>query len=51
LILPIPATCYTFGTFLPTYLGIHRAGPGRQQLRTYSPAALIAGSVGIRLTF
>ncbi len=45
------ATYYTFGTFSPTSLVPIVQAPGATNPRSYSPAAPIAGFVGLRLTF
>jgi outer membrane receptor protein involved in Fe transport len=42
---------YTFGTFSPTSSVVIAQAPGAANPRSYSPAAPIAGTVGIRLTF
>ncbi len=42
---------YTFGTFSPTSSVVIAQAPGATNPRSYSPAAPIAGTVGIRLTF
>src|SRR6516165_4644283 len=44
-------TYYTFGTFSPTSSVPIVQAPGATNTRSYSPAAPIAGTVGIRLTF
>jgi hypothetical protein len=44
-------TYYTFGTFSPTSLVPIVQAPGAANPRSYSPAAPIAGTVGIRVTF
>jgi outer membrane receptor protein involved in Fe transport len=44
-------TYYTFGTFSPTSSVPIVQAPGAANTRSYSPAAPIAGTVGIRLTF
>jgi len=44
-------TYYTFGTFSPTSSVPIVQAPGATNPRSYSPAAPIAGTVGIRLTF
>jgi outer membrane receptor protein involved in Fe transport len=44
-------TYYTFGTFSPTSSIPIVQAPGAANPRSYSPAAPIAGTVGIRLTF
>jgi outer membrane receptor protein involved in Fe transport len=45
------AKYYTFGTFSPTSSVVIVQAPGATNPRSYSPAAPIAGTVGIRLTF
>jgi iron complex outermembrane receptor protein len=45
------AKYYTFGTFSPTSSVVIAQAPGATNPRSYSPAAPIAGTVGIRLTF
>jgi len=45
------AACYTFGTFSPTSSVPIVQGPGAANPRSYSPAAPIAATVGIRVTF
>jgi iron complex outermembrane recepter protein len=45
------ATYYTFGTFSPTALVPIIQAPGATNPRSYSPAAPIAGFVGLRVTF
>ena len=42
---------YTFGTFSPTSSVFIAQAPGATNPRSYSPAAPIAGTVGIRVTF
>lgn len=42
---------YTFGTFSPTSSVFIAQAPGAANPRSYSPAAPIAGTIGIRLTF
>jgi iron complex outermembrane recepter protein len=42
---------YTFGTFSPTASVFLAQAPGAANPRSYSPAAPIAGTVGVRLTF
>jgi outer membrane receptor protein involved in Fe transport len=42
---------YTFGTFSPTSSVFIAQAPGVANPRSYSPAAPIAGTVGIRVTF
>jgi iron complex outermembrane recepter protein len=42
---------YTFSTFSPTSSVFIAQAPGATNPRSYSPAAPIAGTVGIRLTF
>jgi outer membrane receptor protein involved in Fe transport len=42
---------YTFGTFSPTSSVFIAQAPGAANPRSYSPAAPIAGTVGVRLTF
>ena len=42
---------YTFGTFSPTSSVFIAQVPGATNPRSYSPAAPIAGTVGIRVTF
>jgi len=42
---------YTFGTFSPTSSVFIAQAPGAANPRSYSPAAPIAGTVGIRVTF
>ncbi len=42
---------YTFGTFSPTSSVFIAQAPGATNPRSYSPAAPIAGTVGVRLTF
>jgi outer membrane receptor protein involved in Fe transport len=42
---------YTFGTFSPTSSVFIAQAPGASNPRSYSPAAPIAGTVGIRVTF
>jgi outer membrane receptor protein involved in Fe transport len=44
-------TYYTFGTFSPTSSVPIVQSPGATNLRSYSPAAPIAATVGIRVTF
>jgi len=44
-------TYYTFGTFSPTSSVFIAQAPGASNPRSYSPAAPIAGTVGIRVTF
>jgi iron complex outermembrane receptor protein len=44
-------TYYTFGTFSPTSSVPIVQAPGATNPRSYSPAAPIAGTVGIRITF
>jgi len=44
-------TYYTFGTFSPTSSVPIVQAPGATNTRSYSPAAPIAGTVGIRLKF
>jgi len=44
-------TYYTFGTFSPTSSIPIVQAPGATNPRSYSPAAPIAGTVGIRITF
>ncbi|MBV8130881.1 MAG: TonB-dependent receptor [Alphaproteobacteria bacterium] len=44
-------TYYTFGTFSPTSSVPIVQAPGAANPRSYSPAAPIAGTIGIRLTF
>ena len=44
-------TYYTFGTFSPTSSIPIAQAPGATNPRSYSPAAPIAGTVGIRVTF
>jgi len=44
-------TYYTFGTFSPTSSVPIVQAPGATNTRSYSPAATIAGTVGIRVTF
>ena len=44
-------TYYTFGTFSPTSSVPIVQAPGATNPRSYSPAAPIAGTVGIRVTF
>jgi iron complex outermembrane recepter protein len=44
-------TYYTFGTFSPTSSVPIVQAPGAANPRSYSPAAPIAGTVGIRVTF
>jgi outer membrane receptor protein involved in Fe transport len=44
-------TYYTFGTFSPTSSVPIVQAPGATNTRSYSPAAPIAGTVGIRVTF
>ena len=44
-------TFYTFGTFSPTSSVFTAQAPGASNPRSYSPAAPIAGTVGIRLIF
>ena len=45
------AKYYTFGTFSPTSAVFIAQAPGATNPRSYSPAAPIAGTVGIRITF
>jgi iron complex outermembrane recepter protein len=45
------ATYYTFGTFSPTSSVPIVQVPGASNPRSYSPAAPIAGLVGVRVTF
>ena len=45
------ATYYTFGTFSPTSSVPIVQTPGASNPRSYSPAAPIAGFVGLRLSF
>jgi iron complex outermembrane recepter protein len=45
------AKYYTFGTFSPTSSVFIAQVPGATNPRSYSPAAPIAGTVGIRFTF
>jgi len=45
------AAYYTFGTFSPTSSVPIVQVPGATNPRSYSPAAPIAGTVGIRITF
>jgi len=45
------AKYYTYGTFSPTSSVFLVQAPGAANPRSYSPAAPIAGTVGIRLTF
>jgi iron complex outermembrane recepter protein len=45
------ATYYTYGTFSPTALVPILQAPGATNPRSYSPAAPIAGFVGVRVTF
>jgi iron complex outermembrane receptor protein len=45
------ARYYTFGTFSPTASVFIAQAPGAANPRSYSPAAPIAGTVGVRLTF
>jgi outer membrane receptor protein involved in Fe transport len=44
-------TYYTFGTFSPTSTVPIVQAPGATNTRSYSPAAPIAGTVGLRITF
>jgi iron complex outermembrane receptor protein len=44
-------TYYTFATFSPTSSVPIIQVPGATNTRSYSPAAPIAGTVGIRVTF
>ena len=44
-------THYTFGTFSPTSSVFIAQAPGAANPRSYSPAAPLAGTVGIRVTF
>jgi outer membrane receptor protein involved in Fe transport len=45
------ATYYTYGTFSPTALVPIVQAPGATNPRSYSPAAPIAGFVGVEVTF
>jgi iron complex outermembrane recepter protein len=45
------ASYYTYGTFSPTSLVPILQAPGATNPRSYSPAAPIAGFVGVRVTF
>ncbi len=44
-------TYYTFGILSPTSSVLIAQVPGAANPRSYSPAAPIAGTVGVRLTF